>query len=271
MKKTPALSRSLQESISREERLKRRFLSLCLMIMIPVFGVFGFKDFLESRMFEGALVLAVLTLLTVIFFILNRSRAYYGILRVIVGLFAATLFYEFYTGGGNGGAFLWIYLMPASLVFLLGFPEGAFWIAGMAAVMTVMVFGNIGHEYPNDLILRFLGSFSTVSVVSCGLELIRKRYLEQLIEEKEALRKAIDEIQVLKRLIPICSSCKKIRDDKGYWTEIETYMKEHGDLAFSHGICPECAGKLYPGQKYENGNQPAAGTSLHSQNRFVST
>lgn len=246
MKHAPDVSRSLHESITREERLKRRFLSLCLMIMVPVIGVFGLKDFLESRLIEGTLVLVVMLLLTVLFVILNRSQAYNGIIRVLAGLVAAALFYEFYTGGGNGGAFLWMYIMPTSLVFLLGYPEGAVWIAGMTVVMVVMVFGKIGYEYPNDLILRFLGSFSTVSVVSCGLELIRKRYWRQLIEEKEALQKALDEIKVLKGLVPICASCKKIRDDKGYWTQIETFMKERSDLEFSHGICPECAGKLYP-------------------------
>ena len=45
---------------------------------------------------------------------------------------------------------------------------------------------------------------------------------------------------------PICASCKKIRDDKGYWNQIEAYIHEHSDATFSHGICPECAKKLYP-------------------------
>ncbi len=47
-------------------------------------------------------------------------------------------------------------------------------------------------------------------------------------------------------LIPICSSCKKIRDDKGYWNQIESYIESHSEADFSHSICPECAKKLYP-------------------------
>jgi hypothetical protein len=102
-----------------------------------------------------------------------------------------------------------------------------------------------------------LGAFITVSIVSCGLELIRERYWGQLILEKETLQKALDEIHVLKGLVPICASCKKIRDDKGYWTQIETFMKERSaDLEFSHGICPECAGRLYPGHENGNGGPP---------------
>ena len=60
------------------------------------------------------------------------------------------------------------------------------------------------------------------------------------------LQDALNEIKTLKGIIPICASCKKIRDDKGYWNQIEIYIKEHSDADFSHGICPECAKKLYP-------------------------
>ena len=66
---------------------------------------------------------------------------------------------------------------------------------------------------------------------------------ERLIKQ---LQDALDNIKVLKGIIPICASCKKIRDDKGYWKQIESYLKEHSDADFSHGICPECAKKLYP-------------------------
>jgi len=60
------------------------------------------------------------------------------------------------------------------------------------------------------------------------------------------LRKALDEVKTLGSLLPICASCKKIRDDKGYWNQLEGYIQEHTDTAFSHGICPDCAKKLYP-------------------------
>nr|WP_319396509.1 hypothetical protein [uncultured Desulfobacter sp.] len=60
------------------------------------------------------------------------------------------------------------------------------------------------------------------------------------------LKKAFEEIKTLRGIIPICSSCKKIRDDKGYWSRIETYIKKHSDADFTHGVCPECIKKLYP-------------------------
>ncbi len=65
---------------------------------------------------------------------------------------------------------------------------------------------------------------------------------ERLITE---LQKALSDVKVLSGLLPICASCKKIRDDKGYWNQLEAYIHQHSDVKFSHGICPECAQTLY--------------------------
>jgi PAS domain S-box-containing protein len=66
---------------------------------------------------------------------------------------------------------------------------------------------------------------------------------EQLILE---LQKALAKVTLLSGLIPICANCKKIREDKGYWTQIENFMKKYANVDFSHSICPDCAKKLYP-------------------------
>jgi len=66
---------------------------------------------------------------------------------------------------------------------------------------------------------------------------------EKLLRE---LRAAFEKINTLKGLLPICSSCKRIRDDKGSWSEVETYIQTRSGAHFSHGICPECAARLYP-------------------------
>jgi PAS domain S-box-containing protein len=62
----------------------------------------------------------------------------------------------------------------------------------------------------------------------------------------EQLNAKIDQVKALTGLLPICASCKKIRDDQGYWNQIEAFIQQHSDAKFSHGICPECAKKLYP-------------------------
>lgn len=63
---------------------------------------------------------------------------------------------------------------------------------------------------------------------------------------QEALEEAQSEIKVLSGLLPICAACKKIRDDKGYWSQIESFISKHSEAEFTHSICPECVKKLYP-------------------------
>ncbi len=68
----------------------------------------------------------------------------------------------------------------------------------------------------------------------------------QLHKKNVELQYALDNVKTLSGLLPICSFCKKIRDDKGYWNQIEQYIHEHSEAKFSHGICQECAKKHYP-------------------------
>jgi hypothetical protein len=74
--------------------------------------------------------------------------------------------------------------------------------------------------------------------------------LKRSFEEKGRLvlelKTALNEIKTLSGFLPICASCKKIRDDKGYWNQLEQYISEHSEAQFSHSLCPECAEKLYP-------------------------
>ncbi len=102
---------------------------------------------------------------------------------------------------------------------------------------------------------RLTGLFSAVVIAvgdePCILSSIaditaRKRTEEErerLVAERE---KALAEIKILGGLLPICMSCKKIRDDKGYWNQIEGYIRTHSQAEFSHGLCPDCALKMYP-------------------------
>jgi DNA-binding response OmpR family regulator len=80
-----------------------------------------------------------------------------------------------------------------------------------------------------------------------------KRLQTELLEQNTRLKQlnqelqgALKEIKVLKEILPICSSCRKIRDEEGHWEPLENYIRTHTDTDFSHSVCPECARKLYP-------------------------
>ncbi len=92
-------------------------------------------------------------------------------------------------------------------------------------------------------------------LVGIGLDITERKQIENEKENLiEKLHDALSQVKQLSGFLPICASCKKIRDDNGYWNQIESYIKEHSEAEFSHSICPDCAKKLYPDLVDENGN-----------------
>jgi hypothetical protein len=109
--------------------------------------------------------------------------------------------------------------------------------AGLLAARGV-AFPQYRHHYLN---LAF--SLSRV----CWLSVRNARAYEQLAAKIAELQEALAKIRTLSGLLPICAGCKKIRDDKGYWNQIELYISKHSDARFTHGLCPDCIAKYYPG------------------------
>jgi hypothetical protein len=131
---------------------------------------------------------------------------------------------------------LLLQLLPA--LYLTGGSVGVLWFGKVLsplleqAVLMAILMGN----------LLGLG-------MSWYLQVNRRTHFSLLMNEKrlkEDLKRAAENIKILTGLLPICASCKKIRDDKGYWHQVEVYIRDHSEAEFSHGICPECAKRLYP-------------------------
>ncbi|MBW1814817.1 MAG: GAF domain-containing protein [Deltaproteobacteria bacterium] len=107
---------------------------------------------------------------------------------------------------------------------------------------TICVLDNKENAYSKtyeSLIINFR------DIIQVHLELI---YMNNVLGDKnKKLKDYISEIEILRGIIPICSFCKKIRDDEGYWQAIESYMSQYIEAKFSHGVCPECMKEHYPG------------------------
>jgi len=95
----------------------------------------------------------------------------------------------------------------------------------------------------NAILLQTLGFISLITLLAL---LVMAFLVHRFRRDLDA---AFTQIKTLKGILPICCSCKKIRDDQGYWQQLEHYLQEHSEADLSHGICPDCARKLYPGLK----------------------
>lgn len=85
------------------------------------------------------------------------------------------------------------------------------------------------------------GSFGVIT------DITERKLAEMALQEaNDKLRRAMEQVKTLRGIVPICMHCKKIRDDKGYWNQVEVYVRDHTEAEFSHGLCPECVRKVYP-------------------------
>ena len=165
--------------------------------------------------------------------------------------------------GTKGADAYFLFLLMTSGIILLQKPFPVFFVAivmtliGLLAVEFYCPAIFIGYETG---IQRFfdMGISLILCLVFNGMiihfvfrEYLRERRLKdallaQTIRDKDELERAQNEIRVLRGYLPICASCKNIRDESGNWNQIEKYLSEHSEARLSHGICPDCVARLYP-------------------------
>ena len=123
-----------------------------------------------------------------------------------------------------------------------------------------------------NVLLCLLITAVVLTLTTCGINAYQRRIdaladqdarkQAELLKKNGQLEEALAEVRTLSGFLPICTSCKKIRDDQGYWKQIELYLHEHSDAEFSHSICPSCARKLYPDLVDEADSEGDTGTLL---------
>jgi response regulator RpfG family c-di-GMP phosphodiesterase len=106
----------------------------------------------------------------------------------------------------------------------------------------------------NDYLVKPFDPGELRARVEVGRRMVEMQ--DGLASKVEELRQALDQIKTLRGIVPICASCKKIRDDQGYWNQVEAYVQDHTEAEFSHGLCPECAQLLYAEFAEDEGSGP---------------
>lgn len=230
-----------------DEQRKRGFLALFLLTICPALLFFGLLTFANQGLTLQPLLIAFavligLTLLLALRYVQQVLPFFrFGVLFIL-----SMLSFEMAVGGDEGAVFLWLYFHPVATFFLFGTKEGLLWVlVSWVNSLLLLVFNFGPYTYELAVSLRFMVTYTLVSILAYGLESSRAQYYDQLLTEKAALETALQQVKTLRDLLPICASCKKIRDDAGYWHSVESYIGQHMAVEFSHSVCPECRTKLY--------------------------
>ena len=242
---------------------------------------FGTVNWLHGNYTLCAIVLVSGVCLVCGWYLLGKLKNGNFVYRLNMICYCGLILYMFMVGGEGGAMILWGFTVPPIVFFLFGRYEGLFW-SGLVLVGSLSFYLDpFGwdriYPYHNQVMLRYVVSFVVVAVSLYWFDYLRHHYqagmedkareletkqklligqiAERLKVEKEneklinELKKALDNVERLEGFLPICASCRKIRDDQGYWSQLEAYFGEHSDLKFSHSICPECTKSLYPSVK----------------------
>ena len=109
----------------------------------------------------------------------------------------------------------------------------AFFMANLGAMIDFFQHPDIPYFDEEHLIVGGITGLLTAMLLGAIILYVRR------------LQDALNKVKTLSGMLPICASCKKIRDDNGYWSGVETYVSKHTEVVFSHGLCPECEKKMY--------------------------
>jgi MASE6 protein len=232
-----------------EDKRKRLYFALCALVGGVTMAFFGAVDIVSGRAAQGVLIVAAASMLMASIVVLRFFNDGRPVYRFCTALLLVLFSYHLAFGRGEGPFYLYFYVFPIAFFFMLDRREGLLWVVGSIILATLILLsqGLFGtNTYGPDIIVPFLVNYCMVCVFSFGLESSRARFYRELLQEKEAMEQASGEIRVLSGLPPICSSCKKVRDDNGYWNQIELYIRDHSEADFSHGLCPGCVKELYP-------------------------
>jgi hypothetical protein len=247
-----------------------------LLNLIIVFGNFfllllGTIALIQKDVILGTVDFIIFSFLVWLFSFLRKTKNHN--VASIIGTTTIGVFYFFliaYGGVGNT-AYVWVFTYPLISLFLLGSKVGTI-LSLLLLVMSsfVFVFGekvSFFTSYSFNLIIRIIPSYIAVYLFAFLMEKIREIVqlrlknsnielektvdeLEKTNNEKEGLiqelHEKINEINTLRGILPLCSFCKKIRDDKGYWEQVDVYIHKHSQADISHSLCPDCAKEHYP-------------------------
>lgn len=249
----------------REFSLEHRIFN-SMMLVISITGMLGtIINILGHLPFVQTMVTSQLIVVSGGAYLFSMKRRTYQrlVLPAVFYFFAILAFAWFATYGSRGsvGFFFFIFLTYSCVFFSKDIKSF------LVLVILFVVLLLLGEYFYPELLVHYDSDFQQfvdigASLVLCLVvnifvihsiykEYVRERemkdsLLKQALLDKEEIEKMYKEIKILQGYLPICASCKKIRDEKGSWHQVEKYLSEHSEAKLTHGVCPDCVARLYP-------------------------
>lgn len=239
-----------QPDIPVEEQRKRIYFFFSLTIAIPILTAYGLYSAIRLTAYLDAvfnLGLAVIYLTQAI--LLKTTTASTAAYRIGTAGLAVMLIYCVGYGLYEESQLLWLMIFPLVVFYLFGVREAFLWIiVVMIPSAILMFFPDPFHANVYDIHFCFTLCIALMICIifSYLLESLRARFYQQLEEQSASLRNALADVKELKGLLPICASCKSIRNDEGYWQSVEHYIITRTNVTFSHGMCNKCLKREEP-------------------------
>lgn len=250
----PEESLLAKNTLSREQDRRRTLFFICGLSVFsaPLFAVIYWKLGSPAAAWCD---IAIIPFLLFTYVIWRFSRSVTLAANWMLGLGYILFFISAsFTGGLDGPGISWSLSVPIAATLLCDWRSGTFWLVLVLIKISFFYwaerFGVVFLQQYTDREhwkMAYYVSVAGIAVFSFVLALIseyfRERYAKKLQESNQQLKDALNNVQTLRGLLPICAWCKKIRNDKGYWSQVDVYFKNYTQLQFSHGICPECKDK----------------------------
>jgi hypothetical protein len=275
-----------------EALLRFRFYTIFVALANPLMLGFGSVNFINGRYILAGLILASWLGLMAGWMRLRAGRDDLLVYRINALIFGLLILSMILIGGDGGSKSLWVYVYPLIIIFLFGVTEGSIWtfalLSTIAGIFWLQLPALAVYPYPEAFKIRLVSMYLVVMVITGGFEYSRRRYRDAMWREREKLERetlllnqevqerlrtereketlirdlqeSLTQVRTLKGLVPICAHCHRIRDDQGFWNQLEIYLREHSDAQFSHGICPACVQAHYSGLGLDPA-QPGGGSS----------
>jgi hypothetical protein len=209
-----------------------------LKLAVALFPAFFLLDYYVYPDYKYSLLMiriGISIFLLCVLFVINRISEKYFFILILMSMFSISFAISlmcFITGDGFASPYYagLLQIMILTMLFFGVTPKSYAVIMVTMVLQHFILLSFLPWEFKDLLInLLAIGVFALVAVLG-------QNFIYNLVRENKTL----------KGFLPICASCKKIRDDQGYWNQVESYIMDHSEAEFSHGICPDCVKKLYP-------------------------